>query len=89
MGEGVGEGVGEGLVFSHYTQALQDWSTLFSSALGNERTLVSCKSCEARSPFQIFRRDQCPFISQYKQKSVFQSLYLCKSDEKPLKSRKN
>ena len=27
----------------------KDWSTPFSFAFGNERTLVTCKSCEARS----------------------------------------
>ena len=55
----------------------KDWSTLFPFALGNERTLITCKSCEAWSASQRFTRDQCPFISQCKQKSVLQSLYLC------------
>ena len=36
-----------------------------SFALGNERTLVTYKSCEAR---------KCPFISKCKRKSVLQSL---------------
>ena len=41
--------------------------TLWASclfALGNERTLVTCKSCEAWSASQRLTRDQCPFISQ-------------------------
>ena len=46
----------------------KDWSTLFSFALGNERTLVTCKSCEARSASQRFTRDQCPFVSHCKRK---------------------
>ena len=62
----------------------------FLFALGNERTLVTCKSCEVQSVSQRLTRDQCPFISQCKQKSVLQSLYLCWSDEtNPKKSEKS
>ena len=41
--------------------------------LGNERTLVACKSSRSTSRFTRFTRDQCPFISRCKQKSVLQS----------------
>ena len=41
---------------------------------GNERTLVACKSLRSALRFTRFTRDQCPFISQCKQKSVLQSL---------------
>ena len=46
-------------------------------ALGNERTLVTCKPCEVQSASQRFTCDQCPFISQCKRNIVLQSLYLC------------
>ena len=76
--------------FKGHCNVIKDWSTLFSFALGNERTLVTCKSCEVRSASQRFTLDQCPFISQMQtNKSVLQSLYLCWSDEKPLKTWKN
>ena len=41
-----------------------------------ERTLVTCKSCEARSTSQRFTRDRCTFISQCKQKNVYFNPYI-------------
>ena len=51
----------------------------FLFAFGNERTLVTCtcKSLRRASRITIFTRDQCPFISQCKQKSVLQFLCQC------------
>ena len=61
--------------------------------MGNERTLVTCQSCDARCSSQRFTRDQCPLISRCKRKiaiySVLQSVFLCLSDEKTLQKRKN
>ena len=54
-----------------------DWRTLSSFALGNERTLVTRKSCEAQSTSQRFTRDQCPFISQCKRKQEAQRATYC------------
>ena len=43
----------------------KDWSTHVLFALGNERTLVMCKSLRSASGFKRFTRDQCPIISQF------------------------
>ena len=40
----------------------------FLFAFENERTLVACKSLRSAWRFTRFTRDQCPFISQCKQK---------------------
>ena len=48
--------------------------TIKDFVFGNERTRVTCRSCEARNAYQRFTRDSCPFISQCKQKSELQSL---------------
>ena len=60
----------------------KDCSALLSFAFGNERTLVTCKSCELRSASQRVTRDQCSSFPNANDKSVLQSLYLCLSDEK-------
>ena len=58
----------------------------FLFALGSERTLVMCKSCEARSASQRLTRDLCPFISQCKK--VFFNPYIYDNTTKtPLRSK--
>ena len=62
----------------------------FSFAMWNERTLVTCKSCEARSAFQRFTRDQCPCISQCKRIKVYFNPYIyAKAIKKTLKVEKS
>ena len=50
------------------------WSRVNLWEALHERTLVACKSLRSASRFTRFTRDQCPFISQCKHKSVIQSL---------------
>ena len=61
-------------VFHRFSINIRIEIHLFLFALGNERTLVACKSLRSASRFTRFTRDQYPFISQCKQKSVLQSL---------------
>ena len=55
----------------------QQWpfGPLVSFALGNERTLVTCIPCDARSASQRLTSDKCPFISQCKRKIVYFNPY--------------
>ena len=75
---------------SEYGGTFKDWSTLFLFALGNERTLVTCKSCEARSASQRLTCDQCPFVSQCNKTKRCTSIliFMLKRQITP-KSRKN
>ena len=71
-------------------KCIKDWGTLFLFALGNERTLVTCKSCEVQSASQGFTCDQCPFISQCKRKKCTSILiFMLKRWKNHKKSKKS
>ena len=55
----------------------KDWSTPFLFALGNERTLVTCKSYEAL--LEHLHATQCPFISQCKKKCTSILIFMLKA----------
>ena len=61
----------------------------FLYALGNERTLVTCISCESEALLKDLHATSVLSFPIANEKYVLPSLYLCLSDENPLKSRKN
>ena len=54
----------------------KDWSTLFLFTLGNERTLVTCKSCEERSYSQKIYTRPMSFHFPMQTKKVYFNLYI-------------